>query len=622
MESAAVSHFEAERYIEELKPCAVENIGSAWWSKQRERLERLNVQAHANAQAHQEEFVKELLVSRGKIDALVEELLAAEAWRERVLPKMKREVAGSDMGHTQAYLAAHSETSVANLLEVTLYHQDACESASDDALLELADWCQRKAAYLLSPEAETDRMEGTEDAKKLLERSREEELDGKVRSTRFAAAMCSLAILRYLTDFLHKLPLGVMARLLDSHDAPLLVAALIEGQPWLRERDAAKGGGKGVITEVFEAGNWVELPKKERLRVTNPQAQCWLALCNLVLDSRCRGRYVWDEQRQTRLQRVKRNFNEVLFDQLPVLKELQRAIDEIALAQGPQASEVKQGRLVMEQVPEIRQRIAERSDSEWQRIAHHQASNFFADTPEARQAASERMRSLTELFDMMADLQGEPQPTPSSSQGQQAQEHIKERASSKAGKSANGSGDHVEEAGAEDPSPGIVSLATWWREHGKFKEGPELALEVLDDRDPEPVKIEEGEKSAQGARYKCRLPEGSHGAPLPGQGQAEVRVSGGKASAKLDLPVVKSAKEDGSLLDADERELPKACWITIGLLPRDGIALQVKVRRLGRVSQEHMDAATGEYFLYRPSVAYVTLSPKLESSLPGNALVP
>ncbi len=52
-------------------------------------LEQLNLQAHQNAVANAEEFVTESLLTFEKLPVLVHELLAVEAWRESVYPKIK-----------------------------------------------------------------------------------------------------------------------------------------------------------------------------------------------------------------------------------------------------------------------------------------------------------------------------------------------------------------------------------------------------------------------------------------------------------------------------------------------------------------------------------------------------
>ena len=45
-------------------------------------------------------------------------------------------------------------------------------------------------------------------------------------------------MLRYLTDHISALGLGVLARLVTTHDTPGLVAAAIQSQPWTRESGA------------------------------------------------------------------------------------------------------------------------------------------------------------------------------------------------------------------------------------------------------------------------------------------------------------------------------------------------------------------------------------------------
>lgn len=53
-------------------------MGSEAWSGQQEAVQSLNMQAHVSAQAHGDEFVKEALLSHGKLDTLVLNQLAFE----------------------------------------------------------------------------------------------------------------------------------------------------------------------------------------------------------------------------------------------------------------------------------------------------------------------------------------------------------------------------------------------------------------------------------------------------------------------------------------------------------------------------------------------------------------
>lgn len=50
------------------------------------------------------------------------------------------------------------------------------------------------------------------------------------------------------------------------------------------------------------------------------QLQVWLALNNLLVEPRCRAKYDPNEWRRDKLLTLKKYMNEVLFDQLPVLK--------------------------------------------------------------------------------------------------------------------------------------------------------------------------------------------------------------------------------------------------------------------------------------------------------------
>ena len=51
---------------------------------------------------------------------------------------------------------------------------------------------------------------------------------------RFRSAVTAVSVMRYLTEHVAKLPLGVMSRLLDTHDILVTVVPLIENPPWTR----------------------------------------------------------------------------------------------------------------------------------------------------------------------------------------------------------------------------------------------------------------------------------------------------------------------------------------------------------------------------------------------------
>lgn len=72
-----------------------------------------------------------------------------QAWANKVLPLLSKHLAQHvDSILWQPLLA--QEALLCNLLEVALYHQHACAAMSEDALMELCDYCQRKLALLHS----------------------------------------------------------------------------------------------------------------------------------------------------------------------------------------------------------------------------------------------------------------------------------------------------------------------------------------------------------------------------------------------------------------------------------------------------------------------------------------
>ena len=78
--------------------------------------------------------------------------------------------------------------------------------------------------------------------------------------------------------------------------------------------------------------------------------QVWLALNNFLVDPHCRAKYTLAEYRKERLLRLRRFLNDLLLDQLPVLRDLQRMLDELALNVAPSTEGHTSGALVIEQV--------------------------------------------------------------------------------------------------------------------------------------------------------------------------------------------------------------------------------------------------------------------------------
>lgn len=400
---------EAEALVEALSTFSVSEVGNDAWHRQRTALERLNLQAHQNVQSKSDEFVKSFLISHDKLPTLVHELLVTEVWREMVLPRLGAECFESSAARTNIYLAVYHEAVLVNILESALFHREACEALGDVAALEVVDYCMRRVTYLNSRAAQDDAEYKERDLKTMMAMNPRDELDERHAEVRLSVSLCSLSVLRYFTEYTNEMDLCVLARLLDTHDAIVQLVPLLEDKPWVRRRESAvkPDSGDGVraraVMEVHDRGSWREMEASERQRIGSVDAQVWLSLNNLVVDRRARSKYEYDDFRKNTLVRLKRYFNEVLFDQLPVLKDLQRVIDEVILMATPSAAEVKQGRLILETVPEMRTAILASRD--WAEVAREQGAAQFGCGEEAERATRERMKAMMESFDFMAQLE-------------------------------------------------------------------------------------------------------------------------------------------------------------------------------------------------------------------------
>jgi hypothetical protein len=119
----------------------------------------------------------------------------------------------------------------------------------------------------------------------------------------------------------------------------------------------------------------------------------WLAVNNLVVDAAFAEKYEFNQFRKDCLHSLRRYMNELLFDQLPVLKDLQRAIDALTLGGGGSTAASHSAGLLMEAVPQLRQRLLAVDD--WGALAKKVKKTVFGAA--GRDVAKQRMESLLKV---------------------------------------------------------------------------------------------------------------------------------------------------------------------------------------------------------------------------------
>jgi hypothetical protein len=376
-----VDYAEAERFVEELRGFSIEEVGNAEWMEQHRRLERLNLQAHQSAVSNSEEFVLEAILTFGKIDILIHDLLLIEAWKENVYPHLLDRVAGRNS--MRVYFILYHEATIVNLFEVLMYHKHVCEQGGEK-FLELVDYCARKMTRLQSgynfrtvtPSSvsapSTSGAATSNRAKQLAEelasRSPQDELAGYLTDIEFKVCISACTIARFLTEHADVLPLSVQSRITDVHDYLILVIPLIENPPWTRR---VEGKWEKLIDY-----KWSKVEPIDLLKVTKLEGQPWLSLYHLVAKTCFRERYHINSFRKTQLLRVRKYLNDVLLDQLPFLADIMRYLDELALADV--GVDNRQNIFQFQQVSRKRESMLKGQD--WKAVADVQMERVFTMT--------------------------------------------------------------------------------------------------------------------------------------------------------------------------------------------------------------------------------------------------
>ncbi|KAG2424422.1 hypothetical protein HXX76_014475 [Chlamydomonas incerta] len=537
------------------------------------------------ARTHSDEFVVELLVSLDKLQVLVHDLLVTEAWKEHVYPHLAAHLA-EHVDSVSAYVLLYHEVAVANLLQVCLYHSHAAESLSEDYGLEVADWCYRKLTRLVA-EGHKLAEHKERSAEQMLAMSKLEEQEEKRRETEWGVLMCGLNITRYVTDALPRMPLGALTRAVSVNDTLMALLPLLDRPPWVRSRQPLdpKTGAKGrPVLEKWAGNRWAAVAPADRLKITQTDGQVWLAVTNLLVEPRCRAKYSLDEFRRERLLGLKRHLNELMFDQLPVLKDLQRALDELALGVMPDQAGGGRAALILEAVPVVREALLRGKN--WRQVADAAVKQHFSGEA-ARRMARERMEAMLKHLDFMCEMEPAAPEAPSAASG---------------GAAANGGG------GAAPHPP--VKVCTWRKVHdsggGVFESWYDFAMAVDDSRPPEPVEVAapggaasssgQAPAAVQGLRYRLKPLELDDTRPLPAHGKASVRWGDLAAEALLSLP---------ELPTRDSGEGAPVLWVTVGLLAVDGLALQIKLKKAARPKER--DRVAGVWYAYHPVAGALTV---------------
>lgn len=122
------------------------------------------------------------------------------------------------------------------------------------------------------------------------------------------------------------LSVPVVHTMMDETDVPMILVPLLEAKPWLRTNLKNE-------EEKFEDQRWQVVKPEDKMKLCKTEAQIWLTLYNLFLTQDSNRRYEITTNRKQNLLRLRKFMNEVLIDQLPMLADMHRALEELSLMQ-------------------------------------------------------------------------------------------------------------------------------------------------------------------------------------------------------------------------------------------------------------------------------------------------
>ncbi|XP_063797463.1 zinc finger MYND domain-containing protein 10 isoform X3 [Pseudophryne corroboree] len=338
--SPVLLYGEAEGMVQSLQSFPLRETGSGGWFRQHEYMEKLNMQSILNASSGQEEIIKDLLVTHGKIPTLIRELISVEIWKMKVFPVLCQLQDFHPRSTFPLYMVIHHEATIINLLETIFYHKDLKQQAE---------------------------------------------------ALEFDIAVKCISVLRYITDHTDSLPLSVTTRLLNTHNLPCVLVELLQNCPWSRRI-------KGQL-QKYESGRWVSVPAEDQQKMTKLDGQVWISLYNLLLRPECQQKYNINNFIKGQLVKLRSFLTDVLVDQLPHLVELQRFLSHLSVSEPapPQKG------LILEQVPEVWDAIVRENSGKWKAIAKHQVKNAFSPSEEDLHQQAQRW-AQTYSMDVMETL--------------------------------------------------------------------------------------------------------------------------------------------------------------------------------------------------------------------------
>lgn len=215
--------------------------------------------------------------------------------------------------------------------------------------------------------------------------------------TEFQTAVKGTSLARYLCEHFDSLSISIQSRILNTHDFLMLFIPLIDEPPWTRRRSKTRyvpstttGTGASdrtneiLVWEKYIDQEWKEIHPGDLLNITQCEAQCWIAIFHLTCSNAdCREQYALNSYRKEQILRLRKFLNEYMMDQLPILVDVTRYMDQLSLMNVPESTNSVGMTVLMEQIDQLRETLFSECQKNWDQVASYQFETTYSKTTDS-----------------------------------------------------------------------------------------------------------------------------------------------------------------------------------------------------------------------------------------------
>ncbi|XP_050437493.1 zinc finger MYND domain-containing protein 10 [Adelges cooleyi] len=372
-----VSQGEVDLFIDCISESKLDELGTKKWFENHDRLQKLNQQATLEATEHREEYIKDQIISRGKVPVLVYEAVCVSLWREKVLPELLRISSNADQSFTVYFVLFH-ETVAVGLLQKILFHEDGVQALGNNAL-DLFDHVIMSITHLAIGDSNNFCI-----GVKMRDAEVKDDIAEQKHRIQFDVGIECIGIMFNMLLHLKSLSLTVAARMTMNNDVPMLICHLLNTKPWVKL--------EGDKTYTFQDNTW-KVKNKIDNQIPKHEAHLWMSLHEFFMAEQLRNNYEITQFRKRNLAQLQNLLNDNILNQISPLINLKQCLYRLTLTDAPTTTKRP---LFIEITAEIRPTLLNAYSKRWKKIAKSQVLHLFGND------SHDIAKSLSETYEHIA----------------------------------------------------------------------------------------------------------------------------------------------------------------------------------------------------------------------------